>query len=338
MKFGFTLPKLYEPGARDPYRHMYELCAFAEDLGFDFCATGHHSFTPDSGDESAPFALLSAVAARTRRLRLATGIYLLSLYHPVVVAEQLATLDVISGGRAIFGIGVGYRGYEFRGHGMDQATRGPRTSEAMAAMRRAFETGRWGFEGRHWNIPDNAIHPRPVQSPHPPFWVGGTTDPALRRAATLGDGWMSDNMLDIDAERERAGTYRRMCADAGRPAGTVCILRSCWVEPTRERALAAVLPPLRRFLETYKRAGTNLPFAKGVYGRIAHGETVGVDDLTPGRNLIGTPDDLNRELVRWRDEVGTDAMELLILGPADFERLKAMLALFAREVLPNFTA
>ena len=117
MKFGLRVPLLHDPAADDPYHQTYALCAAAEDAGFDFVSLTHHAFSPECLT-SAPFVVLAAIAAKTRRLRLATIVYVLPLYHPAAVAEQVATLDLISSGRAIFGVGVGYRDYEYEGFGL----------------------------------------------------------------------------------------------------------------------------------------------------------------------------------------------------------------------------
>lgn len=339
MRFGITVPKLYDQGSPDPYGKTFDLVRLAEDLGFDFCSVGHHSFTPDTGDQSAPFVFLAALAARTSRIRLVTGIYLLPLHHPAVVAEQLATLDVISNGRAVMGVGVGYRDYEFRAFGLDIRTRGARMNESMEAIRNAFATGRWNHAGKFWTMEDLPVHPMPVQAGGPPMWVGGSSDAALLRAAKLGDGWMSDNMINIEGEAERASFYRRACAEAGRPVGEVCILRTTWVASTRQAAEDAVMPHMRAHLAHYgdSNAGSGtLPYDSELMRRIARGEHVPVEEFTRGQALAGTPDDVIPEIARWRDEVGADSIELMITGPTDHDSVRDMLTLFGKEVLPCF--
>lgn len=339
MRFGISIPRLYDPQARNPYEQTYALCLLAEDLGFDFACVGHHCFSPQTGDESAPFTFLAAIAARTSAIRLVTGIFLLPLYHPAVVAEQLATLDVISNGRAIMGVGVGYRPYEFESFGLDIRTRGARMDESMAMIRKAFTTGSWQHEGRFWTMPDVPIHPAPIQTGGPPMWVGGVSDAALRRAARLGDGWMSDNIINIDGEAERAQFYRDACAEAGRPVGEICILRTTWCAPTRQEAEDAVMPHMRAHLAEYGKSNAGsgtLPYNGEMMMKIARGEHVPVEEFTRGQALAGTPDDLNVEVAAWRDKVSADSMEMMITGPKDFESLRAMLTLLGKEVLPNF--
>ncbi|MBV9996164.1 MAG: LLM class flavin-dependent oxidoreductase [Caulobacteraceae bacterium] len=337
MRFGITAPKIYDEGSADPYRPTYDLCRLAEDLGFDFISVGHHSFTPDGGTESAPFVFLAALAARTSKIRLATGIYLLPLHHPAAIAEQFATLDQISNGRAVMGVAVGYRDYEFKAFGVNIKQRGSRTDEAITAIKSAFREGRWNHEGKYWTLKDLPLQPPLVQPGGPPIWVGGSSDAALVRAARLADGWMSDNMLDLDAEAERADFYRRACADAGRPVGEVCILRSAWVASTRQAAADAIYPGMRAYLAHY--AGTDagsgtLPWNGPVFQRIARGENVPIEEFARGQALAGTPDDIIAEVEQWKKKVNPDSFELMITGPKDYDSLRAMLELFGKEVIP----
>jgi len=312
----------------------------AEDLGFDFCSVGHHSFTPDGGTESAPFVFLAAVAARTSRIRLVTGIYLLPLHHPAAVAEQLDTLDVISNGRAIMGVGAGYRDYEFDAFGVDIHSRGARMNEAMKAIRTAHTEGRWNHESRFWTLKDLPLQPTPIQRNGPPMWVGGSSDAAIRRAATLGDGWMSDNMINIAGEAERANFYRESCRATGRETGEVCILRTAWVATTRKAAEDAVMPAMRAYLAHYAGANAGsgtLPWESDLMQRVARQEHVPIEEFTRGQALAGTPDDVIAEIADWRDTVNPDSMELMITGPGDYASVREMLELFGKEVIPQFS-
>ncbi|MBV9840956.1 MAG: LLM class flavin-dependent oxidoreductase [Sphingomonadaceae bacterium] len=340
MRFGITVPKIYDPSSRDPYAKTFELCQMAEDLGYDFCSVGHHSFTPDGGTESAPFVFLAALATRTSTIRLVTGIYLLPLHHPAAVAEQLATLDVISNGRAVMGVGVGYRDYEFDAFGVDIHQRGARMNEAMTAIRSAFTEGRWNHAGKFWTLKDLPLQPTPIQNNGPPMWVGGSSDAAIKRAATLGDGWMSDNMINIDGEAERADFYRNACKAAGREVGEVCILRTAWISATRKEAEDAVMPSMRAYLAHYTGANAGsgtLPWESDLMQRIARQEHVPVEEFTRGQALAGTPDDVIAELEGWRDKVRPDSIELMITGPGDYDSLKRMISLFGKDVLPQFS-
>jgi probable F420-dependent oxidoreductase len=336
MKFGLRVPLLHDPAADDPYHQTYAICAAAERAGFDFVSLTHHAFSPEC-PTSAPFVVLAAIAARTRRLRLASIIYVLPLYHPVAVAEQVATLDLISSGRAIFGVGVGYRDYEYAGFGLDLRQRGARADESLIAIRLAWTSGRVNISGRHFTNPDLPAVPMPVQKPHPPIWVGGLSKAALRRAARLGDGWVSDNMQLLPEASEMADAYRGECAAAGR-APFVCVTRNAWVGRTRAAVARDWLPSVVEFHLGYRRAGYPMADPGGLYERLERGETVEVEEFVEDRAIGGTPEDCVRQLQRWRDLARCDAMLMLLNEDAGWEKMIEAIDLFGAEVFPRLSS
>jgi probable F420-dependent oxidoreductase len=332
MKFGVRVPLLHDPLARDPYHQTYALCLAAEKAGFDFVSLTHHAFSPEC-QTSAPFVVLAAIAARTTTLRLATIIYVLPIYHPVAVAEQVATLDMISSGRVIFGVGIGYRDYEYEGFGINPRHRGARADEALIAIRTGWSSGRFNFQGKHFQIPDLPVVPMPVQKPHPPIWIGGLSDPALRRAARLGDGWISDNMQMLDDVAEVAGRYRALCAEDGREP-FVCITRNAWVGRTREDVERDWYAGVVDFHMGYRKAGYITPDPAGIYDRFEAGEQVAIEDFTHDRAIGGTPGDCVSQLVRWHDRSRCDAMLMLLNEDAGYGKMLAAIELFGEEVFP----
>jgi probable F420-dependent oxidoreductase len=139
-----------------------------------------------------PFTALGAIAARTRRLRLGPGVLLLPLRSPALVAKAVATLDHFSGGRAILGAGIGGEfPEEFEACGVPLRERGRRADEALEAIRALWTGAPASYAGQFFRFTDVVMEPRPVQSPHPPIWVGGRSDAALARAGRLGDGWIA---------------------------------------------------------------------------------------------------------------------------------------------------
>ena len=336
MQFGVSIPFIHDSDAKDPCERTYRLCTLAEQAGFDFLSIGHHVFTPDY-PTSAPFVILAAIAARTSRIRLASVIYLLPLYHPVAVAEQVATLDMISGGRAIFGIGVGYRPYEFQGFGVDPRHRGARADEAMAAIRSAWTTGRFNHEGRHFQIPDLPAVPMPAQRPHPPMWVGGVSEAALRRAARLGDGWISANMQPFDALMAMADQYRAFCTEAGKEP-FLCISRDSWVAPTREALMEDWYRDIVDRHMGFRRMGFVSADPTGIYARLEAGEAVDPGEFIADRAIGGTPAECIGQIGRWRDRSGAQAMLMLLSKKASFEKLCTVIERFGAEVLPALRA
>jgi probable F420-dependent oxidoreductase len=153
----------------------------------------------------------------TRRVRLGTGIIILPQRNPLVLAKELASLDTLSGGRLIFGIGVGYLEPEFRALGAPFAERGAVTDEYLAAMRAIWSQAKPAYHGRFVSFADVQAHPQPVQRPHPPIVVGGRTKAAFRRAVQQGNGWYGFG-LDPDATAQALAGLREAAQQHPRPA------------------------------------------------------------------------------------------------------------------------
>jgi probable F420-dependent oxidoreductase len=162
----------------------------AEAAGYDAVWSGDHVMMHSPIVEAV--TLLAAFAAVTRRVRLGTAVYLLPLRHPTVVAKTFAGLDYVSDGRLIFGVGVGGEyPKEFEASGVPVRERGARTDEGLEIVRRLWSEPRVSFEGRFYRFSDVALAPPPVQRPHPPIWIGGRSEAALRRTARFADGWLA---------------------------------------------------------------------------------------------------------------------------------------------------
>ena len=171
----------------------------AERAGFESLWTAEHVVLPDSLPpewpmrSSDPFIhpaiALAYVAGHTRSIRLATGVIILPQRNAVVLAKELASLDVVSGGRLIFGLGTGYIPQEFAACGIPFEERGARTDEGIAVLRDLWTSPKPRFEGRFYRYGNIDAQPRPIQRPHPPIVVGGMTAPAFRRAVAQGNGW-----------------------------------------------------------------------------------------------------------------------------------------------------
>jgi probable F420-dependent oxidoreductase len=172
-----------------------ELSAAAEAAGFGAVYTTEHPMPGDAwlahGGHHAldPLVALSFAAAATTRIRLHTNLFIPSYRNPFLSAKGIATLDVLSGGRVIVGIGAGYLEPEFEALGIPFAERNDRTDEAIVAMRAAWSGESVTFEGSGYRAPGNTMLPRPAQRPHPPLWIGGNSKRAIRRAVDLADGW-----------------------------------------------------------------------------------------------------------------------------------------------------
>ena len=199
----------------------------AEAAGFESLWGGEHVVLPDPQAPPSPMApqdrildpviALTYCAAVTRRVRLGTGIIILPQRNPLVLAKELASLDTLSNGRLIFGIGVGYLEPEFRAIGAPFEQRGAVTDEYLAAMRAIWSQTKPAYQGRFVSFADVQAHPQPVQRPHPPIVVGGRTAAAFRRAVQQGNGWYGF-ALDLDGTAQALAGLRAAAQQHTRPA------------------------------------------------------------------------------------------------------------------------
>jgi probable F420-dependent oxidoreductase len=197
----------------------------AEEIGLESFWVGDHVALPaGSGDNPAEQPRLEAVvalaymAAVTRRVRLAIGVIVLPQRQPVLLAKQLSTIDHLSKGRLIVGIGVGYVEPELRALGASLADRGARTDEYLTAMRALWDQPTPSFTGRFVSFAGVIERPRPVQQPHPPIVIGGHSPAALRRAVTSGNGWYGWE-LGLEETARHLGELREIAGQVERPPG-----------------------------------------------------------------------------------------------------------------------
>jgi len=218
--FGFNNGPLGRPEV------MASLLRAAEEAGFESAWTGEHVVVIDPQEPPSPVppdfpildtvASLSFAAAVTKTLKLGAGIILLAQRNPVVLAKELTSIDLLSGGRLLFGVGVGYVEREFQAIGVPYAERGARTSEHIEAIRVLWTRDKPVFDGRFTRFSGIQQKPMPVQKPHPPIIIGGMSPAGYRRAIVHGDGWYGFNQ-DESAAAESIEGLRRAAAEAGDP-------------------------------------------------------------------------------------------------------------------------
>ncbi len=219
LKFGLTS---INTGATSYPEALVHLAQAAETVGFDSLWAGEHSILAESSTRMPattrilnPVVALTFVAAHTRTIRLGTGILLLPQHQPLILAKQLATLDVLSGGRLMVGIGVGWAEEEFEALGVPYRERGARADEYLAAMRAIWSEEKPAYHGQYVSFQGVQAYPHPVQQPAPPIIIGGRAPAVIRRTVEQANGWYGF-ALDLDetagmlAElREAAGRYHR---------------------------------------------------------------------------------------------------------------------------------
>ncbi len=217
----------------------------AEAAGIESLWTGEHVVLPDPQAPPSPAppafpmlhpsTILAYLAGVTERVKLGTGIVLLPQRNPVVLAKELASLDVVSGGRLLFGLGVGYLEPEFRALGVPFEGRGARADEYIDAMKALWTQDEPSFDGRYVKFGGIQARPRPVQQPHPPFIIGGMSDAAYRRATARGNGWYGF-ALDVDGTAKAIEGLREAAKRVERPdaLGTLEISVTPIASPDRD--------------------------------------------------------------------------------------------------------
>ena len=204
------------------------------DSFYPYAADGVATFRPDE-DYYDPLATLNFLAGCTQKIRLGTHVLILPYRNPVLTAKMLSTLDVLSGGRVILGAGVGWMEEEFQALGLDTyAQRGAVTDEYIQLFKELWTKDNPEFHGEHYQLSESGFQPKPVQKPHPPIWIGGHTNPAIRRAAKYGDGWMPIGLrppaiLEPEELAEKIARLRRLTVRAGRPEDAVSLCFSTGV-------------------------------------------------------------------------------------------------------------
>ena len=260
MKFGFSPPI---SGPLSSPENLARIAAEGEAMGYDYASLSDHVVIPKSINARYPYSetgefpsrsrgeryeqltALAYVAGKTSRLRLVTSVTVVPHRPAVLLAKMLATIDVLSGGRLVFGVGAGWMREEFEALGLPPyAERGAVTDEYLLACRELWTKDDPRFEGRFVKFADIVFAPKPVQKPHPPIWVGGESAAALKRAARLGQGWYpigTNPQHPLDSlKRLRAGIERLhvLAREAGREAREIALAYrvSSWGKGVPEQA------------------------------------------------------------------------------------------------------
>ena len=343
MKFGFLVSrKLIDRGASDPYGRVYAFIREMEDLGYDIAYIGHHRFadtTAFGGDTasepSAPLVMASAMLARTTRLKVCTNIMLLPARHPVEIVEEVNTLNEMSGNRFILGSGIGYKRDEFETTGWDFKSRAKRMEECLEIVRLGLSGDAFSYHGTHFAIDDLTIVPRAPAGPPMPLWVGAVSEPAMRRAGRLGDGWLisfAEHMVEL---KDKVAEYRAIAAEHGR-SSTLCLMRDLHIVPSKDRIDPNWLKNVAQVWQSYDNLGSKAERDDLSNEVIFGGRPVTLEEFTPNRAIVGTPDDCAAELQRIRDLVDPEYVMMTPTGVPDAMQHWDELRLFAREVMPHF--
>jgi probable F420-dependent oxidoreductase len=301
-------------------------CERAEAAGFDSIWLGEHHNNPVL--YPAPLIGLAAIASRTRTIRLGTGVLLLPLYHPMIVAEEGAMVDMISGGRLILGVGAGYAPEEFAAFGYSLKERGGRLEESAALLRRLWTEENVTHRGKYYRLDNATVAPRPVQLPSPPIWFGAWAEPAIRRVARLGDAWLAGPSANLQEIAPCAELYRKACSETGKGEGAVALFRYVFVASSTNEAISAAGDP---FINAFERMYFRWPHP--VVKRPA--EQLTIERLAEDRIILGDPQTCVDEINRFRIKLNVKHLVCRFSVPGiPRGACQQSLDLFTREVMP----
>jgi alkanesulfonate monooxygenase SsuD/methylene tetrahydromethanopterin reductase-like flavin-dependent oxidoreductase (luciferase family) len=311
------------------YRQFVDYNIEAEALGYHSTFLVEHHFT-GFGQVSASLTLLTWVAAKTRTLRVGTAVLVLPWHNPVLVAEQAASIDLLSGGRLDFGVGKGYRHNEFVGFSIPMEEADARFNEALDVIMKAWtaKEKRFSHVGKYWRFEDIIVEPPTAQQPHPPMWMGAGSPPSIRNVAERGFKLLLDQFASFGTIGERIALFRAEVEKRGRrfdPAD-VAVARAFYVakdEADKQEALERRLAAQRRLTAISQR-----PDGKNTASIMAFSDT---REASEESALFGSPDEIAVKLEKLQ-ELGVEYVLLNGGGPA-----RDNLRRFAREVMPAFS-
>ncbi len=313
---------------------MLEQVRLAERLGFDSIMKGsHYSAHPLLEFQQVPF--LARIMAEAPSLRLIAGVVLLPLHKPLDVAEQFASIDVMSGGRLIFGIGIGYREVEFRAFGTTQKDAGPRIEENLVAIKRLWTEQRVTMTGSHFELIEASCTIKPLQKPMPPIWTGANADRAIRRAARLTDAWFVNPHNRIDTIARQMEVYRRELDACGKPfPDEFPMMREVVVASSREKAMAMARPYLEAKYNAYHEWGQDKVMPEG-----DNDFAVDYDDLVRDRFLFGSPDEIAEQILDLVRRFGVNHFVMGVQFPGMPQAMVLdQMQMLAEEVFPQVRA
>jgi alkanesulfonate monooxygenase SsuD/methylene tetrahydromethanopterin reductase-like flavin-dependent oxidoreductase (luciferase family) len=299
----------------------------AQRNGITYVMLGQHFLFPESR-WLQPVPLLARLAGELdRNVRLATSVMLAPLYHPVLLAEELATLDIVSEGRLIVGLGTGYVPEEFETFGVPFEERVARLEECVALLEALWTNDRVTFEGQFWTLRDAPVHLRPVQEPRPPIWIGAIGRPGVRRAARIGDAWLitpTATPADVVAMVEMFAAER---ARLGKPMSPQPLRREIVVGRDREDAAGKAAVMGREWYQSMVDIGSPR-FGPG-------GELATIADFVRTGFIVGSAEECVREIREIADVVPVDPVVTRAHWPGmSTEQALATIDDLGRELVP----
>jgi len=333
VRFGLGLSVQHRPEEPQAvrFREHVEQVRLARAVGFSSIWASQH-YLSDPFTYFQPIPTLARLAADARGMILGTGVLLLPMHHPVDLAEQLATLDVITDGRLVFGAGLGYRDVENRAFGHDPKERVARFVEVLEAVEQLWSGEPIDYAGRHFKLQSTRISMRPLQSPRPPVWLAANGDAGVRRAARLGDAWLMNPHATLATLERQLELFRSTRRELGRPpAIETPLIKECYVAPDSATAFAEAATFIGPKYGAYRRWEQDKALPPG------ESFDVSFDELARDRFIIGDPARIVDEIARCRERLGVTTMIFRVQWPGmDQEKVLRSIRLLGQKVLLKF--
>jgi alkanesulfonate monooxygenase SsuD/methylene tetrahydromethanopterin reductase-like flavin-dependent oxidoreductase (luciferase family) len=322
----------------------------AEELGFDSVWLTEHHYA-DYGLSSAPSVLLATAAARTRRIRLGIAVYVIPFHHPLRLAEETASIDILSGGRLTVGLGRGNRPLEFYGHGVPQEESRGRMEEGVDVLLQAWTRDRVNYAGKYWKIDNVPVYPKPFQQPHPPLAFAVTSPESIAWTARHGYMMLSSGLgTPLPATIANRDAYVKGLRDAGFTESAIAELLARWVvtkhvyvAPTDEEARADAKGPEMWYRDSFIRSlsadglvGLHESVHAGAESMMARLRSQTWEDLLEQALVIGSPTTVAAKVAELQQAgVGEMACWMNFGGLAP-DKVRRSMRLFAEQVMPHF--
>jgi alkanesulfonate monooxygenase SsuD/methylene tetrahydromethanopterin reductase-like flavin-dependent oxidoreductase (luciferase family) len=301
-RLGIALPlTARSPSSAHLLAELIDEVIAAETCGFGLCLIPEHRQGPEIGT-GAPLSLAAALAARTHRIQLATGVLIATPHHPLHLAEQVAAIDNLSSGRFALGVGMGYQAADLAPFGVTFKSRARQFEHVVRSVRAFLDDQPAPNE-----LADAEAIVRPLPTRRVPIWFGAWSSRGVERAAELGDGWIADPIRSVTEVAEMAERYRAACRARGRD-GTVIVMRETWVGADDQSAIEEFGPVIEPIYRYYRRNGA---FTDGA----ADGSEVAVAQLAEDRLVVGSAATCLARIDDIIDATGADHVVLHLRHP-----------------------
>jgi len=336
-----TFLLMQSPSARSSqeiYARGVELSQAAESLGYRNVWMAEHHFST-YGYLSRPLQLATYVAAKTTRIRVGTAVIVVPLHHPLVVAEEIAMLDVLSGGRADIGLGRGYQPYEFERFGLKLDEGRQRWDESVDIIVKSFEGKPFTYHGKHFQIPETSLFPTTMQTPHPPVWIVAQSPDALVGAIRRGFNVLTGGFGVSVARLTEFGKLFAKVIEEAKPARKphVGVQRAVYVAESDADAREAAEQARWNMRVTLSLRAQKEKVEAGRAIAIPGDNEPDIEDLIENYLLIGKPETCIRQIKRLQEAVGMTHFNCSFwLGDMDQKRVLRSMERFAKDVMPAF--